>query len=304
MISQALQLSQLSHLSQLSTMVLELELDMMETDLSVAFDPYDDDGVYELLVNTSHVDLRGSVALGQLGQVGPVNGHLKSSRAVRKRPSYRRNLSLDVLIISSLTSNTVAKGGTGTCGTTNAGSSGASGGLTAPVAASKKSILTRVSSTSSDESLFDLERPASPDSSRMRPQAIRPFKMDLESIPRLHSPPVPAKFSALQRGQPKFTTMAVIHDESKTPPTVRQGKLAHTSGNKIFQQGNVIEEGNEDDEDDETKPPAYNRLSPIPVQRKKSTLGQGNGHAIGHSHLPVLPAELPGRGIPRDLRVP
>lgn len=99
------QVSQLSHLSQLSTMISESELDILgETDTMDDFDYYDEDEdrLYESSINNSHSDLR-YLATGMT----PSSSYVSSNkRGMRKRPSYRRNMSSDMSIMSTSTSNT------------------------------------------------------------------------------------------------------------------------------------------------------------------------------------------------------
>lgn len=82
------QQSQASHASQLLAMMSELELEM-ETDLDSMdeYAEYDEDGAYESSINASQNELQGSRA--PLG-----------TPTEKRRPSYRRNVSSDMSIVS------------------------------------------------------------------------------------------------------------------------------------------------------------------------------------------------------------
>ena len=91
------QQSQLSHLSQLLTMISESELDMDETEMSDSMDEYaeyDEDGAYESSINASQHELQHN--RGSAGALVPQ----------KRRPSYRRNMSSDMSILSTSTNAT------------------------------------------------------------------------------------------------------------------------------------------------------------------------------------------------------
>lgn len=91
------QQSQLSHLSQLLTMITESELDMDETEMSDSMDEYaeyDEDGAYESSINASQHELQ------------PTRGLAGALAPQKRRPSYRRNLSSDMSILSTSTNAT------------------------------------------------------------------------------------------------------------------------------------------------------------------------------------------------------
>lgn len=91
------QQSQLSHLSQLLTMVSESELDIDELELSDSMDEYaeyDEDGAYESSINASQHELQH------------VRGLAGTPVAQKRRPSYRRNFSSDMSIMSTSTTAT------------------------------------------------------------------------------------------------------------------------------------------------------------------------------------------------------
>lgn len=127
------QMSQLSHLSQLSTMMSESELDILdETSMDDEFD--DDEGVYESSINMSQHDFPQQKYLSSGMTPGSsVSMNNSSSTKVKKRPSYVRNLSSDISIVSNSTSAT---------------------GQNKPSHHSKKLSLSQVSSNSSEESLI------------------------------------------------------------------------------------------------------------------------------------------------------
>lgn len=129
------QMSQLSHLSQLSAMMSESELDILdETSMDDEFD--DDEGVYESSINMSQHDFpqQKYLATGMTpGSSASMNNN-NSSTKLKKRPSYVRNASSDVSILSNSTS--------------------ATGQNKHPSQHSKKHSLSQVSSNSSEESLI------------------------------------------------------------------------------------------------------------------------------------------------------
>ncbi|CAK7896321.1 putative serine/threonine-protein kinase YPL150W [[Candida] anglica] len=254
------QASQLSHLSQLSTMMSESEMDILEgTDSSMVFEYYDDDDrMYESSVNNSHNDfkqlLSNSGSNNTVHTSGPNSNSLiptnqPKSKAMRKRPSYRRTMSSDVSILSSSTSNT----------TTNFKGAGT------PL---KKARLSQVSSnasiTSEDSSsrsvrstsLYDPvsfpaveNRPVSPEPGRYKG---RPFRivspLDTSGLPRSHSPPITA-FAFLKRNNKTTDTQQVDDRVLRVPKPISAGP-----NNRMFETRSIIDEEEEDEQDGQDEP--------------------------------------------------
>ena len=167
------QISQISHLSQLSTMMSESELDILDES---SMDEFEEDILYESSLNTSNQDFhqRPSSKSSKTNNLGP------------SRPSYTRQPSSDVSIVSTSTTTTSRQ----------------------PLQSQKKPQLIHASSNSSDESESRIISPSPKSSGKTNrlkhhsksPNHVIPYDTSPEyntiqiTIPRSSSPPLPSKY--------------------------------------------------------------------------------------------------------------
>lgn len=189
------QISQISHLSQLSTMMSESELDILDES---SMDEFEEDILYESSLNTSNQDFHQK----------PSSKSSKTNNLGPSRPSYTRQPSSDVSIVSTSTTTTSRQ----------------------PLLSQKKPQLVHASSNSSDESESRIMSPApkssgktnrlkhhSKSSNQPIPHDTTPEYNTIQiAIPRSSSPPLPSKYGG-KNGEISnmYQTHSIINEEEE-----------------------------------------------------------------------------------------